>query len=104
MKRFIFPWVLSGLITLTTPLVAETTTHSVDPLCSDAELWSGKLITDICWSCLFPLSQRSVSKKSRTVDIPDFTRGAWTSNQPVSLSLEGGANTGVRNVKPDLKM
>lgn len=56
------------------------------------------------WSCLVPLSQRSVAKKSRTVDIPDFTRGAWQSNKPVSLSLEGGATTGVRNVKPDLKM
>lgn len=56
------------------------------------------------WSCLVPLSQRSVAKKSRTVDIPDFTRGAWQSNKPVSLSLEGGATTGVRNIKPDLKM
>lgn len=56
------------------------------------------------WSCVMPLSQRSVAKKSRTVDIPDFTRGGWQSNKPVSLSLEGGATTGVRNVKPDLKM
>jgi len=56
------------------------------------------------WSCLVPLSQRSVAKKSRTIDIPDFTRGAWQSNKPVSLSLDGGATTGVRNIKPDLKM
>jgi hypothetical protein len=56
------------------------------------------------WSCLFPLSQRSVAKKSRTVDIPDFTRGAWQSNKPVDLTLTGGATTGVRNIKPDLKM
>lgn len=56
------------------------------------------------WSCLFPLSQRSVSKRSRTVDIPDFTRGAWQTNKPVDLTLEGGASTGVRSVKPDLKM
>lgn len=56
------------------------------------------------WSCLVPLSQRSVSKQSRTVDIPDFTRGAWQSNKPVDLTLNGGATTGVRNVKPDLKM
>jgi hypothetical protein len=56
------------------------------------------------WSCLMPLSQRSVSKKSRTVDIPDFTRGAWQTNKPVDLSLEGGATTKVRVVKPDLKM
>lgn len=51
------------------------------------------------WSCLMPLSERSVSKKSRTVDIPDFTRGAWSSNKPMSLTLEGGGTTGVRKVK-----
>lgn len=56
------------------------------------------------WSCLFPLSQRSVAKKSRSVDIPDFTRGAWQTNKPVDLTLDGGATTGVRNIKPDLKM
>jgi len=56
------------------------------------------------WSCVMPLSQRSVAKKSRTVDIPDFTRGAWQLNKPVSLTIDGGGTTGVRNVKPDLKM
>jgi hypothetical protein len=56
------------------------------------------------WSCLMPLSQRSVDKKSRTIDIPDFTRGAWQSNKPVDLTLNGGATTKVRNIKPDLKM
>lgn len=56
------------------------------------------------WSCIVPLSQRSVSKKSRTTDIPDFTRGAWQTNKPVDLTLNGGATTGVRDIKPDLKM
>lgn len=56
------------------------------------------------WSCLLPLSERSVNKKSRTVDIPDFTRGAWKTNKPVDLTLDGGASTQVRNVKPALKM
>lgn len=28
---------------------------ALDPLCPDAEVWSGKLITDICWGCLFPI-------------------------------------------------
>ena len=56
------------------------------------------------WSCLVPLSQRSVAKKSRTVDIPDFTRGNWQSNKPVDLTLNGGATTGVRTIKPALKM
>lgn len=26
-----------------------------DPGCQDAQVFSGKLITDICWTCLFPL-------------------------------------------------
>ncbi len=56
------------------------------------------------WSCLVPLSQRSVSKKSGSVEIPDFTRGAWTTNKPVDITLNGGGNTGVRNEKPELKM
>mgnify|MGYP002387012247 CR=1 FL=1 len=48
------------------------------------------------WSCILPLSGRSVGKKSLTVDIPDFTRGAWQTNKPVDLTLDGGGNTGVR--------
>jgi len=56
------------------------------------------------WSCLVPLSERSVAKKSKTVDIPDFTRGGWITNKPVDLTLSGGATTNVRSIKPDLKM
>ncbi|MBN8667033.1 MAG: Gfo/Idh/MocA family oxidoreductase [Chitinophagales bacterium] len=48
------------------------------------------------WSCILPLSQKSLSKRSSSVDVPDFTRGNWKSNKPVSLTLEGGGNTGVR--------
>ena len=56
------------------------------------------------WSSIFALSGRSVAKKSRTIDIPDFTRGAWQTNKPFDMTLAGGANTGVRSIKPDLKM
>ncbi|HUR64935.1 MAG TPA: Gfo/Idh/MocA family oxidoreductase [Chitinophagaceae bacterium] len=56
------------------------------------------------WSCLSPLSQRSVEKRSKTMDIPDFTRGSWQTNRPVDLTLNGGATTGVRDIKPELKM
>ncbi|RYZ51711.1 MAG: acetylgalactosaminidase, partial [Chitinophagaceae bacterium] len=51
---------------------------------------------DFIWSAVFPLSERSVAKQSRTVDVPDFTRGAWKTNKPVNLTLEGGGNTTVR--------
>ena len=56
------------------------------------------------WSCIVPLSVRSTEKRSRTIDIPDFTRGSWQTNNPVNLTLDGGGNTGVRAAKPDLKM
>jgi hypothetical protein len=56
------------------------------------------------WSCLMPLSERSVNKKSRTIDVPDFTRGAWSTNKPVDLTLNGGGTTGVRKQKPSLQM
>lgn len=52
----------------------------------------------VSWSCVFPLSEQSVAKRSRSLDIPDFTRGAWQTNKPVDLTLEGGATTGVRKV------
>lgn len=51
------------------------------------------------WSSVIPLSGRSVAKKSRTVDIPDYTRGAWKTNTPVNLTLDGGATTTVRKVE-----
>jgi hypothetical protein len=37
------------------------------------------------WSCIWPLSEKSVANRSAAVDIPDFTRGAWKTNKPVIL-------------------
>lgn len=51
------------------------------------------------WSSIIPLSKLSVSNKSKTVDVPDFTRGAWKTNKPHDLTLDGGGNTGVRKVE-----
>lgn len=47
------------------------------------------------WSAVAPLSEKSVAARGRTVDVPDFTKGAWKMNKPVSLSLENGATTTV---------
>jgi hypothetical protein len=55
------------------------------------------------WSCLVPLSQRSVLKRSAAVEIPDFTRGAWQTNKPVELTLNGGGTTAVRKVLAEQK-
>jgi len=51
------------------------------------------------WSCIVPLSKKSVSKRSSSVDVPDFTRGAWQKNPIVNITLAGGGNTTVRKVK-----
>lgn len=48
------------------------------------------------WSAIVPLSCDSVAKNSKTVDIPDFTKGAWKTNKPHDLTLNGGGNTGIR--------
>ncbi len=49
------------------------------------------------WSAAGIVSEHSVAKKSRTIDMPDFTRGNWASNKPVNLSLAGGATTTTRS-------
>lgn len=48
------------------------------------------------WSVITPLSQWSLANHSRPIEVPDFTRGAWKTNQPVDISLSEGADTSVR--------
>jgi hypothetical protein len=38
------------------------------------------------WSAPCPLSERSAANRSRSVDFPDFTRGAWKTAKPVELA------------------
>jgi predicted dehydrogenase len=47
------------------------------------------------WSSVAPLSEWSVAHRSGSIDVPDFTRGAWENNQPVDIYLEQGGTTGV---------
>ncbi|MVZ62443.1 Gfo/Idh/MocA family protein [Sphingobacterium humi] len=59
------------------------------------------------WSAVVPLSVQSVAKNSRTVDIPDFTRGNWKTNKPHDLTLNGGGNTKIRpkvDTKKDVQL
>lgn len=37
------------------------------------------------WSCLVDLTERSTLKRGATVEIPDFTRGAWKTAQPLGI-------------------
>ncbi len=45
------------------------------------------------WSAVAPLSEKSVANRSRSMDVPDFTKGGWKTNKPVNLTLNGGGNT-----------
>ena len=50
------------------------------------------------WSCITPLSEWSIANKSNSIEVPDFTRGAWKTNAPIDLSLTGAGTTEVRNL------
>lgn len=45
------------------------------------------------WSCITPLSIWSIANRSNSIDVPDFTCGAWKTNTPVDLTLRNGGNT-----------
>ncbi|UOG77459.1 Gfo/Idh/MocA family oxidoreductase (plasmid) [Hymenobacter tibetensis] len=47
------------------------------------------------WSSVGPLSEWSVANRSNSIDVPDFTAGAWQTNAPVTLTLAGGGTTNV---------
>ena len=34
------------------------------------------------WSCIVPLSEMSVGNRGQSIDVPDFTRGAWKEAKP----------------------
>jgi hypothetical protein len=48
------------------------------------------------WSAIGPLSEKSVANRSNSIDIPDFTAGAWKTNTPVDISMKKGGNTKVK--------
>ncbi len=48
------------------------------------------------WSVIAPLSEWSVANRSNSIDVPDFTNGAWKTNEPVDITLAKGGTTGVR--------
>jgi hypothetical protein len=48
------------------------------------------------WSSIVPLSAWSVSNRSNSIDVPDFTAGAWETNQPnMDIMLARGGATRV---------
>lgn len=46
------------------------------------------------WSAIAPLSEKSLTNRSQSVDIPDFTDGAWKTNIPtMDIELKQGGTT-----------
>ena len=37
------------------------------------------------WSSIGELSEKSNAKRSRSIDVPDFTRGSWKNNKPLEM-------------------
>lgn len=63
--------------------------HNGLPL--DQDVYDG-----VSWSSIVPLSEWSVLNHSNSIRIPDFTRGAWQTNQPnMDIGLSRGGNTRV---------
>ena len=48
------------------------------------------------WSSMVALTEWSVANDSEPIEVPDFTCGAYKTNQPIDISMEKGGNTGVR--------
>jgi hypothetical protein len=46
------------------------------------------------WSAVAPVSERSIAARSRSVDFPDFTRGAWKTRKPLAIVASGPAARG----------
>ena len=50
------------------------------------------------WSSIVPLSEWSVANRSNSIDVPDFTCGAWEKNQHVmDIDLKRGGTTKVKS-------
>ena len=47
------------------------------------------------WSCIAPLTEKSVAKRSMSVDVPDFTQNDWKTNKPRDVATLTGGTTKV---------
>jgi hypothetical protein len=60
----------------------------------DQDVYDGAL-----WSSIAPLSEWSVANRSQSIDVPDFTGGAWKTNKPHGINMETGGTTKVLELK-----
>ncbi|MCX6303228.1 MAG: Gfo/Idh/MocA family oxidoreductase [Bacteroidia bacterium] len=60
----------------------------------DQDVYDGAL-----WSSIAPLSEWSVANRSQSIDVPDYTGGAWKTNKPHGINMETGGTTRVLELK-----
>lgn len=93
---------VSSLALQTNALAEVSTTESsqkIDAtkmLCPDADFWGEKMLTGVCWSCLFPVRLLGLTAFSDDNDLPDGATEqslcVCTGNQSIpSLGITGGA-------------
>ena len=69
--------------------------HLIDCLCNGLPL-DQDVYDAAAWSSIVPLSQWSVNNNSNSIEIPDFTAGAWKINKRnMDIGLTHGGNTKV---------
>ena len=42
------------------------------------------------WTAVIMLSEQSIAQRSRSLDFPDFTRGAWRTRPPLGIFAADG--------------
>ncbi len=59
-------------------------------------------VYDLATSCsLCELTERSASNRGRSVDVPDFTRGAWETAKPLGIESVDLNKIGLSTVTKD---
>ncbi|MBO7237411.1 MAG: hypothetical protein J6V45_04920, partial [Kiritimatiellae bacterium] len=59
-------------------------------------------VYDLATSCsVCELSEKSALNRGNSVDVPDFTRGAWKTNKPLDIVTVDLKKLGLKDVKAD---
>lgn len=66
----------------------------VNGLPLDQDVYDGVL-----WSAVGPLSQKSVTQRSGSLDVPDFTRGGWAKAKPWAIVDIENDTVGLRGIE-----
>ncbi|MDO9103877.1 MAG: TraU family protein [Methylovulum sp.] len=74
MRAIFSPLIIAMCFSFTATVSAEISTQNIDAgklLCPDADFWGKKMITNVCWSCLFPVRLAGFTFFDDDNDLPD---------------------------------